>query len=422
MSLSARLPRRRASAVAYALVALVALLRASPSAAASVFTLADRSTVVLRGVVERVQSYKREAFLVFTITPREVLKGEVALGSPIALVEERVFGSERPYFAVGGEALVLAVPLPSYSYYRETLPAGSYLRWTDPKESAEDIAALADPAAAAVVSRYLALRTDPPALARYLATVLGSPLRRLRADALATIVAHHDVAAALDADALAPVRTVLGDERLPLTERGHILIELARAGAPGAGTLAEEIAARRGPLEAAAADALVSLKRTPPEGRLLAWSRGDDPALRIAAVRGLAGASSRTAFERIAAIVQHDSAREVRIAALAALGSAHDPRAVPVLAGAMQSDDRDELLAASGSLARIGTPEAIRALGRTLREGSFEAESAAAFALKQSGKADAEAILREQRDLHPDPQVRRVIKLALGEHLEEHEE
>src|SRR5262249_50716470 len=148
----------------------------------------------------------------------------------------------------------------------------------------------------------------------------------------------------------------------------------------------------------------------PGEEQLLAASRGDDPALRTAAVRGLARSSSRAAFERTAEIVRADPVSEVRIAALKALGSAQDPRAVDILADAMRRTDKGEVLAAGESLGRIASPEAIRALGEALRDGSFDAETAAAFALNQTNKPEAAAILREQRDLHPDPQVRRLIK------------
>lgn len=406
-----------------ALAAVLVLSAVSPTAAASIFTLADDSTTVVRGVVDRTQSYEQDKFLVFSITPREVLKGTTAtVGSPIQLVQERVFGSELPYFKVGDEALVFAVALPPYSYYRRALPDGAYLRWTEPKDSAADVAALEDTAVTAAVARYLAAKSDPAAIARDLAALLASPVPRLRADALDAIVTRKDLAAALDAAALAPVRAALDDERLPLAERGAILLGLARAGAPGAAALAEHAVTAGGPLLPVGADALVTLGRAPREEQLLAWSRSSDPALRIAAVRGLANASSRAAFDRLTQVVTTDADPTVRIAAVKALGSAHDARAVLVLAQAMRSTDKGEILAASDALGRLATPEAVRALGTALRDGSFDAETAAAFALKQAHKHEADVILQEQRDLHPDPEVRRVIRLALGEHVGEHDD
>jgi HEAT repeat protein len=160
----------------------------------------------------------------------------------------------------------------------------------------------------------------------------------------------------------------------------------------------------------------------PPEELLLAASHSDDPAVRSAAVDGLAQTSSRAGYDRAADIIRDDGAPEVRLAAVKALGGSHDARAVAVLANAMEGHDKTEVLAAGESLGRIGSPQAISVLGEQLRDGTFEAETAAVFALNQTNKPEAAAILREQRDLHPDAQVRRLIKMALGEHLEEHEE
>jgi hypothetical protein len=149
-------------------------------AATSVFKLADDSTVVARGVVGSVQRYKDDTFLVFSITPRDVLKGSPAGDTSLLLVEERVFGTERPYFTSGDETLVFAVPLPPYSSYRQALPAGSYLRWTEIKDTTSDMAPLADPAVAAAVKAYLSFANDSNGRLRYLATVLASSVPRLR--------------------------------------------------------------------------------------------------------------------------------------------------------------------------------------------------------------------------------------------------
>jgi HEAT repeat protein len=411
---------RRGIRIAVALVATL-VLGVRGAGAATVFRLADDSTVVARGVVQGVQPYQKSSFLVFTIAPEEVVKGEA--GKPLTLVQERVFGTEAPYFASGSPALVLAAPLPAYSYYKKSLPEGAaYLRWTDPKEVPADVAALADPAVFEAVRGYLAAEKDDRACARHLAGLLGSPQPRLRADALATIVERPRFATTLDVDALGSLPSTLADERLRLDERATILITLARSGAPGVAPVAAKVFAAHGPLQAPALDALVLVGRIPDEQQLLTASRSEDPALRAAAVRGLAHSTLRAAFERIGAIVTGDTVPEVRLAALTALGSAQDPRAVPILADAMRRQDKAEVQAAAQSLGRIGSPAAIEALGVVLREGSFDAEAAAAFGLMQTDRPAAYDILRAQRDQHPDPQVRRVIKICLGEHLEEHDD
>jgi HEAT repeat protein len=112
----------------------------------------------------------------------------------------------------------------------------------------------------------------------------------------------------------------------------------------------------------------------------------------------------------------------VRIAGIRALGAAANPGGVAVLGKALRSDDKGEILAASEALARIANAEAVEVLGAALRDGSLATAFAAAFALKQTEREAAYAILREQREINPDPQVRRAIKMALGERLDEHED
>src|ERR1700686_1709027 len=94
--------RRCGVAVALTVVSTLILLAPGSSAIAStVFKLAGDSTVVVRGVVDRVQPYKNDAFLVFSITPTEVLKGGAVKGTALQLVQERVFGTEKPVFTTG---------------------------------------------------------------------------------------------------------------------------------------------------------------------------------------------------------------------------------------------------------------------------------------------------------------------------------
>ncbi len=405
-----------------ALATFAGIAGGSSASAAPVFKLAHDSTLVVRGVVDEVQSYKDDAFLVFTITPRTVLKGPAAVGVPLRLVEERVFGSERPYFEKGAETLVFAVPLPPYSYYRQALPSAEYWKWTDRNDNAQQIAALADPEVAAAVQAYIAAERAPVTAAAELGALLASPVSRVRADALDAVEHHPEFAKALDRKALQPLVAFLADERVPIVERGATLVRLAHAHAPGTVALAEPLVAKPGALQAPALEALVALGHAPAEERLLGWSRSDDPALRLAALRGLARSRSRPALDRLAEVVTTEQVVDVRSTAIAALADNGDTNAIPVLASVLHGTDGRDILAATRGLARIGGADAVAALSQALREGSVETAMAAAFALKEMRRADADAILHEQRDAHPDPEVRRVIKLALGEKYEAHGE
>jgi HEAT repeat protein len=409
--------RRFVTASVFGLLAATFVLSGSVSvvSAAPIFDLADRSSVIVRGVVQGVQTYRSDTLQVFAIEPKEVLKGDAAPGKVLALVQERVFGTERPYFEPGVTTLVFAVPLPMYSSYRQALPeTGEYLQWTERKDTATEIASLGDAPLVGPVRRYLAAHDDRQATAALLARFVSASVPRLRRDALATIEARPALAAMIEAQALASLDPFLADERVPVAERAQILVRLARAGVTGLAPIAEKAEATGGPLRAAAVDTLVSLGRLPPEERLLAYSRSEDSALRLVAVRGLARTGSPRALDRIAEVVASDPSDEVCVAALGALGSVQVPRAVPLLAAALRDSDRARVNAAAEALGRIASPTAITALGDALASGSYDAQAAAAFALGQTRKEQAMAILAAQEEMHPDPRVRKVIRIALG--------
>ncbi len=408
---------RPLTAVATALYALLAAPWAGH--AAPLFGLADNSQVVVRGRVESVSPYRDGSLQVFRIVPEVVLKGDATAGTPIEVVQEILFDTQTPYFVVGARTLLFAVPLPNYSSYRQALPGSSYLQWTERKDTAADVAPFGDPVLVEPVQRYLAVRDDPEATARHLASVLTMPVPLLRVSALAAIEARRELAPLLDAGALEPLRDFFRNEGIAVSERADVLVRLARVGAAGLGPIAEEVATSPGPLQAAGVDALVTLDRLPDEERLLTYSRSSEPALRLAAVRGLARRGSSKSLDRIDEMLTDDASGEVVLGALQALGGVHgeqSKRAVALLARTLKgSNDKATVNAAADGLGRQATPEALQALGDALAHGSLDAQTAAAFALPRSGKREAIAILREQEEAHPDPRVRKIIKIALGE-------
>ncbi len=393
---------------------------AAPAHASSLFKLADAATVIFRGTVERVTPYPAAKLVVFRFRPDRVLQGEASADEPVDLAQEMLFDSTRPYFEVGARTLVFAIPLPDYSAFRKVLPAGSYLRWAERLDTAAIVAVYADPAFVEPLAQYLAARSDPEALARHLAALLGGAHPRLRVDALAAVEARPEVTPLLDTATLAPVRSLLSNERVPLQERAQILVGLGRAGAAGIGPIAEELSAAQGPLQPAAIDVLVSTGRVPDLQRLLAYSESADPALRIAAARGLAYASAAGAFERLRYLALDDPSDEVRLGALQAVAARPSAPAVPLLEAVVRQGDSQRATTAADALGRLATPDAIAALGDILEHGTIEAQAAAAFGLGRAGTIRAAEILREQEESHPDPRVRRLCKLALGESAHEH--
>lgn len=412
--------RRWAALASLAILSVLGAIVPDAAHAGPIFAMADSSTIVVRGTVERVTRYEKAKLTVFRIQVTRVIKGDVAVGETIDLAQEMLFATTQPYFISGTETLIFAVPLPSYSSFKEALPDGRYWRWTERLEGAADVAVLTDPALTEAVGRYVAVRDDAEALADFLAQALAGPSTRIRQDAISAIGAQREIQALLDAPRLQPLAPWLRDERVPRPERGNVLVQLARIGAPGVVELAEALAVTGGSLQAAAVDALVTIGKPPPEERLLAWSASPDEALRVAASRGLAKGGSSAAIDRVAAILESDGSRAVRLAVVHALGRTQAPRVVTLLAGELAKSDKEITLAAADSLVKQGSDEAIAELTKALETGTENAQLASAFALKRINRHETDEILERIEQSHPDPNVRRLCKLALGESMHEH--
>jgi hypothetical protein len=302
---------RRVLAAAVALAGAV-LSGGSVAHAGPLFAMADASALVVRGKVERITPYEKAKLTVFRIQVTRALHGDVAAGETIDLAQEMLFPTTQPYFGVGTETLIFAVPLPDYSSFREALPAGRYWRWTERLEITADVAPLTAPELTDSVAGYLAVREDPEALADFVVRAIGGPSGRVRQDALALAGSHREVVPLLDARRLGPLSAWLASDRTPVPERAAVLVALARMKAMGVVELAEGLTVNGNPLQAAAVDALVTIEKLPPDEQLLAWSRSRDDALRLAAARGLAKSASAAALDRLAAMLETEGTRPSR--------------------------------------------------------------------------------------------------------------
>jgi HEAT repeat protein len=411
---SSRFSRRRRAALG-----LVAALGAGAAEAAPLFANADTSTMVVRGKVERITVYPSAKLQVFRVRVARVVKGEVAVGETLDLAQEMLFPSTKPYFAEGTETLVFAIPLPAYSSFVAVLPAGRYWRWTDRLETAADVAALTDPALTDAVARYVAVRDDAEASADFLVGALTGPSPRIRQEALQVIAARREIPPLLDAGRLAPLRAWLDDTSASPVERSAVLVQLARRKASGTADVARGFADAAGPLQPAAIDALITVGEPPPVARLVALSQSQEEPLRLVASRGLAANGSPEAVARLDEILSGDASINVRLAVIQAFDGS-DARVTELLARELARPERDVVMAAADGLVRQGSPEAVAVLAKTLEHGSEHAQMASAFALKRLNRPETVEILESLEQSSPDPNVRRLCRLALGESMHEH--
>jgi hypothetical protein len=409
--------RRRARAV---LAACAVLAFAGPASAGSLFSAVDDAQLVVRAKVEGSTPYPKAKLTVFHLRVTRALKGPAAAGERLELAQEMLFATTKPLFADGTETLVLAVPLQSYTSFQDVLPDGTYWRWSDRLATAPALVPLADPALADVVGAYLAAAGDPDALATFLVRMIVGTHPRVRQDALLDVARRRDVVPLLDTGRLAPVDAWLRDDTEPTVERARTIVALARAGAVGVLPAAERLAAAEGPLQAPAIDALITLNRPPTVDRLVAFSRKPDEAIRLVAGRGLALAATPPALDRLEEMLSREPSKDVRIAVLQAFGRTPNARIVELVARELARADRAVSGPAAEALVRQDSPEAIAALRTALESGQEDARVAAAFALKRVNRREADEILEEIEATHPDPAVRRLCKLALGESMHEH--
>jgi HEAT repeat protein len=279
---------------------------------------------------------------------------------------------------------------------------------------------LTDPVLTDAVARYLAVRDDAEATADFVVDAIRGASPRVRADALEVVVSRRDVAVLLDARRLEPLAGWLRDANVSPLEKSNVLVRLARRQAPGLGDIARPLADAAGPLQAAAIDALITIDQPPPPERLLALSRLPDEPLRLVTGRGLAKLGTPEAITRLSELFGEPISASVRIAIIQGFGRTANPRVTEMLARELARPEKDVAMAAAEGLVQQGSDEAIAVLAKTLEEGRPDSKMASAFALKRMNRAETDEILENLERTSPDPEVRRLCKLALGESMHEH--
>jgi hypothetical protein len=134
------------------------------------------------------------------------------------------------------------------------------------------------------------------------------------------------------------------------------------------------------------------------------------------AAQGLALAFAAEEKPRAALLADLD-ADESRARAHAArvLGARRDPAAVSPLLERLDDDHPDVVERAVGALARIGDPRAVAPLIELSRRSDPGAAARLARIVGSIGGAEAEGYLLTIEAGHPDPQLRRAAREALGE-------
>jgi len=399
-------PRRSAVLLAVFLVSTTAGLLASEAAPTSFFALLDKAPLVLTATVaERSQD---RAFIIYKLAVRQVLKGAAPESRPV-VVQDLVFPSDRPILAADKEWLLALEPLPSSSRYR-TLPADhSYLRVRDGGHGVRSAEATA------AVLPYLNAAAEPAEKRRRervgaLIAALWSPV--VGVDAATALAAEPSLQRDLNEDLSRLLASALGDATIALEER-RALLDLVREKRLETLLPAVRFLLAEPPLAPFARRVLASFGETPSTDEL----RADLAVPDLAACRAaLAAAQALPAAERLQFLTDaagNGREYEVRAAAIEDLGRA-GPAAVPALAALLNDPDGRISYKVAQALARSGGSEVVGILSATFNSGTYDAQVAAVFALRDIGSQEAMRILRQVRTAPPDPRLKEMIDVALG--------
>jgi hypothetical protein len=246
----------------------------------------------------------------------------------------------------------------------------------------------------------------------------GEP--RVADAALARLGRVPSLAQRLPAEAAQSLVTLIADTARP-AELRRAALELAGDQALSALEPAVEAAAAKpGPVQGAAVDALGRLRGGYPPERAAALLASPDPAVRAAAARR---AGSGVSAEKLRGLVRGDSAGAVRGAAVEALAAREGERAMPDLVLALRESDPDARAGAMRGIIALGPAAALPALRTEIWETDAAAPperlAGAVLVLALLGPEGVAELSRIAHE-HPSPKLRRVAELGLGRLEEKH--
>ena len=386
--------------------------------------LAGESTLVVDGVVTRTESLDDDRLRVYHVRSTDALKGTP--GEDLPIVDMRGASSRPALLTDGTRAIVLLRPAPPLSYLAQHLPEGHHFALSGGRDGIVPIANDAETAitehvvAEAIRIGTLADDGEQRAARRPHAFAgLATRTTRLAADGLAELRGLDDVTT-LSADELAAfdgalrTATILPGVRSGLMrlagERGwKNTLPALKAIEPDSPQVLDAILETRAKL-GAPADA----------AELKAYLASKDPAIRAAAVRGLAELPEPAVGE-IGRFATSDADLGVRVAAIDALGTAKATSAVPTLSRTFGENLREVRQASGRALIAIGGPAASDAFVNIALHGAdAEARKYAALLLVVSTGKDSPPVQRVLAS-NPPGEVRNVIEHGLElRHVHQH--
>lgn len=394
----------------------VALLGATPVAPAmggrELLEASESALAVLVGRVEQPVSLDRNGWRA-TLVVERALSGSRAPEAPVVIAWEELAERRPARFREGARIVVALESLPSGSLWtarfpkRDALAIGArgeaFLRDPDPPTLRELAAWLVLPSADREAEAGVA------ALARLAAvgepTVAESALARL--DQISTLAEQ------VSDDAAQSLAALIADTERPIEVRRAAIELSGRRELRALEPALAELASAPSRLQGDALDALGRLRGGLPAPRVAELLRERDPAVRAAAVRQGAEAID---VSTLRSLLRNDPAGEVRAAAAESLASLEPADAADDLVRGLRDDEPAVRLAAMKGIAALGAP-GLSALRREIWEGAtVDPAGSLAPAVLTLSLVGPEGLVELKRIAHehPSEQVRQLAELALG--------
>lgn len=342
------------------------------------------------------------------------LAGPLTAGSVQRIAWEELALARPARFAAGDRIAVALVALPGTSLWAQRFPpAGEGPRVLVVAAEGDAFLRRPDPRTLDLLARYLALpaaeRGSSPGIAA-LAGLVQEADPVVASAALRRLGTVPELGAQLDEEARQALAGAARDEARPLALRRALLAAIGRQRLTALRPTLEELASAGAPLEAAALEALAALDGGLPRERTEALLESRDPELRAVGVRL---AATPQQIDALAGLLRNDPSPDVRAAAAETLAARRGADAVDDVASGLFDAEPSVRAAAARALGGVGEPAVATLLRLTMARTGSETH-APIVALSLTGAAGSQALL-EIAGSHPDPMVRKVARLALGE-------
>ena len=373
------------------------------------------SALVVLGNVSTISEHDDGRLLQAHLRISQTLSGESATDG-VNVVEERRFPSVPPALKAGRRVVAFLEVAPLTSHLRRSLPSeGQYYKLVSDRWGLIELGdSSAERAVSEAVNGWIAIARSEgqdeaqraAALRRLVFSEVGAQQERLVEDGVAGLGDVASLAGTLTESERDVLIRALKREDLPERVRIALVEAIAQAqlrslapalsALPGAGPeLVRASAAARARLGAAR------------ESSDLVKALGDENrSARLAAVNELIESPAREAVGKVATLALTDPAREVRLAAIEALRKVGSPEALKALGQTFGDKDPEIRRRSAEAIHHIGGRQAAELLAGLAFTAPTEAQRHAVLLLMALGVSRDDPLVVRIRDTHPDPAVR----------------